>query len=140
LHDIASHRAHRILLVDDDRAVQTLMQGIFQPRDIDVDVATNRHSVLRHIRKTQYDVVILELMLRNSSGIDILSDLKKEQPEVLRRTLVVTFADERTLAAFPDKDLVLEIVRKPFDLDWLVSVVCSCISPPAAFHRVKTVN
>jgi DNA-binding response OmpR family regulator len=113
------------------------MQGIFQPREIEVDIATNRRSVLRHVRRAHYDVIILELMLRTSSGFDVIRDLQKEQPELLKRTLVVTFADERTLAEFPEKELVLEVIRKPFDLDWLVNVVLACMAPPVALDLAK---
>jgi DNA-binding NtrC family response regulator len=132
LEDFASQHSRRILLVDDDQAVQTLMQGIFRPRDIAVEIATNGHSVLRHVRQASYDLIIVELMLRTASGFDVIRDLKNEQPELLRRTLVVTFADDRTLAAFAEKELVLEVIRKPFDLDRLVNVVLSRVSPPAA--------
>jgi DNA-binding response OmpR family regulator len=124
-----SRSAGRLLVVEDDEAVQVLMRAIFDRYGVQVDIAANSGTALRYLRNTHYDAVIIEPVLRGSNGFDLINALKTEESDVLERTFVVTTADDRSLAKFTDRRFVRGVIHKPFELERLLDEVLACVSP-----------
>ena len=74
----------RILIADDHAVVrQGLIQIVSDTSDIVVsDEASNGREVLAKISKNKYDVVVLDVGLPDFSGLDILNEIKRENPEL----------------------------------------------------------
>lgn len=74
----------KILIVDDHLVVrQGLKQIIIETfTDVVVDEAGNGREVLSKVRETGYDFVTLDISLPDVHGLDILKQLKNEQPEL----------------------------------------------------------
>jgi DNA-binding response OmpR family regulator len=124
-----SRSAGRLLVVEDDEAVQVLLCAIFKRYGVQVDVVTNSTAALRALQATHYDAVIVEPVLHGSNGYDLLNTLRTDESRVLERTFVVTTADDRSLAKFTDIRWVRSVIHKPFDLQRLIEEVLACVSP-----------
>ena len=74
----------RILIADDHAVVrQGLIQIVSDTSDIVVsDEASNGRDVLAKISKNKYDVVVLDVAMPDFSGLDILNEIKRENPEL----------------------------------------------------------
>ncbi len=74
----------RILIADDHAVVrQGLIQIVSDTSDIVVsDEASNGREVLAKISKNKYDVVVLDVAMPDFSGLDILNEIKRENPEL----------------------------------------------------------
>jgi len=74
----------RILIADDHAVVrQGLIQIVSDTSDIVVsDEASNGREVLAKISKNKYDVVVLDVGMPDFSGLDILNEIKRENPEL----------------------------------------------------------
>lgn len=72
----------RILIADDHAVVrQGLIQIVSDTSDIVVsDEASNGREVLTKTSKNKYDVVVLDIAMPDISGLDILNEIKKENP------------------------------------------------------------
>ena len=72
----------RILLVDDHpivrHGIKQVLSGAFDPAI--VGEAANAEEGLSEARSTEWDVMVLDLTLPGASGLDLLKDLKREQP------------------------------------------------------------
>ena len=115
----------RILVVDDDDAIRTLLFTVFRRRGYKVDTARNGVEALERCNSCRYAVVILDLMMPLLSGYDFLDRLSLQSRSERPLVLVLTAGTEpRTL----DPDLVAGTMRKPFDIEMLVDTIGSCMT------------
>lgn len=109
----------RLLLIEDSRhLVATMRRGLVRA-GFDVDSATDGETGLRMARSRAYDVVVLDLMLPELPGLEVLRRLREGEHSV--HVLVLTALDTveqrvRGLQCGADDYLV-----KPFDFDELVA-------------------
>ena len=89
---------HRILLVDDHPIVrQGLAEMINQERDLQVTgTAEDVHRALEGIEKMRPDLVIADISLKGSNGIELLKNIKVRFPRTL--VLVLSMHDESLYA------------------------------------------
>jgi DNA-binding response OmpR family regulator len=115
----------RILIVDDDDAIRALLFTILRRRRFAVDGARNGLEALARLRKCVYSVMLLDLMMPVKSGWDVLDDLKKLPADARPMVIVLTAGNEpRDL----DPHIVAGSIRKPFDVDLLMSTVTACMN------------
>jgi len=67
----------RILLVDDDPALRTLLRTTFEVADVDVVEAENADTARRKIRASRPDVILLDINLPGTTGIELCAELKE---------------------------------------------------------------
>lgn len=87
-------KASRILLVDDHPMVRERLAEIIE-REPDMHVvgeAEDRHAALDVVRLSSPDLVIVDLTLKNSSGLELIRDLRAQYPGIA--ILVVSMHDE----------------------------------------------
>ena len=121
----------RLLIVDDDDGIRSLMEAIFKPLEIEVDFVGDGRMALNRIRCQDYDAIVLDLMLPEVNGFEVIRELKTMKPSLLSRTLVLTAAADPTLRDFHDGSLVNCVMRKPFELPAFVEAVLTCCSAAA---------
>ncbi|HEX3071409.1 MAG TPA: response regulator [Thermoanaerobaculia bacterium] len=120
--------APRVLIVDDDDGIQTLMKALLRRREVIVDSASDGDAALRKMRELRYDSIVLDLMLPKVNGFEIVRELKTSLPDLLKRTIVVTAVSNHALADFEDSELVRRVLRKPFDINEFIDEVLACAS------------
>jgi DNA-binding NarL/FixJ family response regulator len=87
-------RHKRVLLVDDHPMVRERLAEVIQ-REPDLAVcgeAENRPQAIEAIIATRPDLVIIDLTLKNSHGLDLVKDIRARSPGLLM--LVVSMHDE----------------------------------------------
>jgi len=91
-------KATRILLVDDHPVVRDgLADAINQESDLTVcAVAEDRPEALQAIERTKPELVVIDLMLKSSSGLELIKDVRARWPRLL--ILVVSMHDETLYA------------------------------------------
>jgi DNA-binding NarL/FixJ family response regulator len=95
---VSPESRRRVLIVDDHPIVrQGLTQLISQENDLEVvGEADNAETAIASLSRLAPDVVIVDLMLKDSSGIELIKDIKATRPEA--RILVVSMHDEAVYA------------------------------------------
>jgi DNA-binding NarL/FixJ family response regulator len=72
----------RILLVDDHpvvrQGIKQVLAGAFHPAQ--VGEASNAEEGMMEVKGTEWDVMVLDLSLPGTSGLDLLKDLRRERP------------------------------------------------------------
>ncbi len=115
----------RILVVDDDDAIRTLLLTILRRRDLVVDTAKNGTEALDKLGQCTYAVMLLDLMMPVTSGWEVLQKLARF--EAARRPLVIVLTAGSESRDF-SPDLVIGSIRKPFDVELLNDMVAGCIA------------
>ena len=67
-----------ILLVEDEKRLSEVLVKILQENKYTVDAVENGSDGLLYAQKGQYDIIILDVMLPEKSGLEIARILRKE--------------------------------------------------------------
>lgn len=110
--EAASSSGERILVVEDDRAVQKALKRLFEAERFSVEISSDGRSALEAFRRCAPSAIVLDLRLPMMSGSDVCREIKKQAPNV--PIIVLSAASDVS-----DKVLLLEIgaddyVTKPF--------------------------
>src|SRR5262249_50206069 len=115
----------KILVVEDDRAVQRALIRLFNSEDYAVEVKEDGQAGLEAFRASRPSVVILDLRLPRMTGKDVCREIKREAPLVP----VIVLSAKTEIA---DTVLLLELgaddyVTKPFSPRELLARVRTAI-------------
>jgi DNA-binding response OmpR family regulator len=102
----------RILVVEDDRAVQKALKRLFEAEGFAVEISADGKSALEAYRAATPAAVVLDLRLPAMSGRDVCREIKQQAPSL--PVIVLSAASDVS-----DKVLLLELgaddyVTKPF--------------------------
>ena len=115
------------LVVDDDDAIRRLLVAILRRRGIDADAAGDGEQALARMKAKTYDVMVLDLMMPKMTGFEVLE--KMEELGIKTSVIVLSAASLDRLGEV-DSPLVMRVIRKPFEVEDLVSeVLRKCGSP-----------
>ena len=109
----------RLLVVDDEDRVRRLLQRALTAAGYTVDLAGTGTEGLLAAFTTAYDLVVLDLMLPDRSGDDVLADLLDYQPDA--RVIVVSAVPEIGARIHVLDAGALDFLPKPFVLAELLA-------------------
>lgn len=69
--------AKKILIAEDDASLSKALKLKLASLGFEVEVATDGEDALMHLKKTQYDLLLLDLMMPQVDGFGVLEELKK---------------------------------------------------------------
>ncbi|MFL6245236.1 MAG: response regulator transcription factor [Thermoanaerobaculia bacterium] len=115
----------RVLVVEDDPAICTLLEALMRRRGYECDVVSDGNDAIRRLRCHSYSAVLLDLMLPGAFGFDVVRFLHAERPAMTSRVVIITAACAATLRDF-DTSSVRTVLRKPFDIQELLDHVAAC--------------
>jgi DNA-binding response OmpR family regulator len=114
-------RKARVLLLDDDAAMQRLIATLLRRAGYRVDVVSAGSAAIEKISRTDYAVLLLDLMTPTEGGVTVVRHLKSANPALLERVLLVTASPASVLnTVAPD---VAGVVQKPFEAAELLAAV-----------------
>jgi len=103
----------RILLVDDDPALRTLLRTTFEVADVDVTEADGADAARRRIRAARPDVIVLDVNMPGTTGLELCAELKADPATRNIPVILLTGSSGGTSAA-AKRVGADAFVRKPF--------------------------
>ena len=73
---------HRVLVVDDDAAAVERTHAWFVHEGHECSIVRRGKAALMHAATFNADVVLVDLLLRDADGLEIVRALKRQQPEL----------------------------------------------------------
>lgn len=119
------HRKWSALIVDDDPGLQGLFLTLLGRDGFAVDSAPNGRVAFEYLKRRSYSVILLDLMMPDVNGFELLERLERDSPGILRRVIVMTGAAQRVVEELDDSR-IWGVIRKPFDIDTLLSATRKC--------------
>jgi DNA-binding response OmpR family regulator len=113
-------------VVEDDAAIRRLVTMVLRREGYHVEVASDGVEAGLKLGLTDYDVIILDLMMPNLDGFTFLSTLAENDPGRLKR-VIVTSAASPSVIRERMKGTPFDVLPKPFDIAKLTERVKSCI-------------
>ena len=103
----------RILLVDDDPALRTLLRTTFELADVDVVEAHSADAARKRIRAARPDVIVLDVNMPRTTGLELCAELKADPRTSDIPVILLTGSSGGTSAA-AKRAGADAFVRKPF--------------------------
>ncbi|HSW44283.1 MAG TPA: response regulator [Phycisphaerae bacterium] len=111
----------KVLIVDDDPQVCKTVGKILQENDYQIQSFTQPRQALQAVRKTPFDIGLIDIKMPNVSGVELVEKIKAEDDRVAM--LVMT--------AYPDVQSAAETMRlgardyitKPFSEEQLLAAI-----------------
>jgi DNA-binding response OmpR family regulator len=79
----------KILYVEDYPVIQTMYTDVLKTAGFDVDSVGDGKEALEMVKKNQYDLILLDLLLPHVTGVEFLQEFTKADSD----TLVVVLTD-----------------------------------------------
>ena len=105
----------RILVVDDEDIVIKSCMRILEGDDYQIDVAHDGREALRKVEENPYDVMILDIMMPNLGGLEVLRRVKEAYPDV--DVIMITGLSQIDTAVQAMKLGAFDYISKPFEPD-----------------------
>jgi CheY-like chemotaxis protein len=77
-----------ILVIDDEETIRAIIRLVLEKDGHKVDEAENGGSGLKLVELHPYDLVITDMIMPDVDGIEVISSLKKNHPQI--KTIVIT--------------------------------------------------
>lgn len=81
--EILIRNQDKILVVDDDIAFLKVAGSILQTKGFSVGIARNASEAIEEIKNNFYNLVILDMLLPDSSGLELLTRINRVQPDIV---------------------------------------------------------
>ncbi|OGB78351.1 MAG: Fis family transcriptional regulator [Burkholderiales bacterium RIFOXYC12_FULL_60_6] len=111
----------KILIVDDEEIVIRSCRRILGDSMYAVDSTQDGRDALRKVDETEYDLMILDIMMPGIDGLEVLQHVKERHPGV--DVIMMTGLSEIQTAVKAMKLGAFDYLSKPFDPDELKHVV-----------------
>lgn len=116
--------AARILVVDDDELLRELLEMVLVVEGFEVDVAGNGEEALDRLQSSDFDLVVLDLMMPILDGLRFL----KRVPDGKRPPIIVLSANSNaTISAQAQQLGAAAVARKPLDPEEFIGLVRSAL-------------
>lgn len=115
----------RVLIVDDDEPIRKLLSRVAERSGFASDLCRDGGEAIQQLGaagEDAYRYILLDLMMPGINGFEFIDHLKKHQPELLDRVIVLTASpriDDERIA----RERIRGVMHKPFDINELTAVL-----------------
>jgi len=116
--------AKRILVVDDDASIRTLLTANLSADGYDIVTAVNGVEAMSKLAEGGIDLVILDIMMPQKDGWEVCKTIRDSEDDHRQKIIMLT-ARDTPRDKMVGKGLLGadEYVTKPFDIDDLMTLV-----------------
>ena len=111
----------RILLVDDEEEFASALAERLALRGFQAEVATSGIDALRHVRESDFSVLILDVKMPGIDGLGLMAEIKRKRPDL--PVILLTGHGSVANAETGMKEGAFDYVMKPIDIDELIEKI-----------------
>lgn len=123
---------NRILIIDDDRELCGLIRQSVLPEGLEADCCYTGNTGLRKLRETEYQLVILDVMMPGADGFDTLEQIRRESSLPI---LMLTARDDSLSKVRGLRSGADDYLTKPFHMEELIARILSLIRRYTRFNK-----
>ncbi len=117
----------RILIVDDSFYMRTMLKNMLTDAGYEVvGEAPNGQTALELAKTTSPDLITLDVILPDNTGLDVLKGIKAEQPDM--KVIIVSAVGQEIIMNEAMEYGALSYIVKPFSEEKVLEVVSKVLS------------
>ena len=114
-----------LLIVDDEASLRDFLTIVFEEEGCRVETAASLADAHAALQKREPDLVLCDLMLPDGSGLDLLREIKNQNPSIA--VVMITAHTSTKSAVEALKAGAHDYIAKPFDIDELKIIVSKAV-------------
>ena len=111
----------RLLLVEDDPALQFTIQTALEAQGYAVDAVSTTGDAIERLSDTAYPIVITDIYIDERTGLDVLDAAKRKDP--LCSVILMTGRGTMETVMAATRGGAFDYIAKPFELDVLLDAI-----------------
>jgi signal transduction histidine kinase len=111
----------RILVIEDEIGIRKGCRRVLEPAGYTIDSAASFREGLNKIKQEQFDLILLDVMMPDGRGVDLLAPIHDQDPETV--AVVITGYATVEMAVETIKRGAYDFIAKPFTTDLLLTTV-----------------
>lgn len=112
----------RILIVDDSFYMRTMLKNMLSDAGYEVvGEAPNGQTALQLAKETNPDLITLDVILPDNTGLDILKGIKQDQPDM--KVIIVSAVGQEIIVNEAIESGALSYIVKPFSEEKVLETV-----------------
>ena len=130
----------KILVVDDDRAVQTMLVDLLEERGYEVDTSRNGRQALERLREGDIDMLLLDVLIPHINGFALLEQLRAEAELTDLPVIMMSgiYRSRNHRSEMAQRFGVIEYLDKPLQPTQLLALVEEAVGPGQKKQRRST--
>jgi two-component system response regulator HydG len=128
----------RILIIDDDLDMCTLLSRFLNKKGYDAEVAHSASKGIAKVTESNYDIVLCDFRLGDKDGKDVLLKIKEISPETI--VIIITGYSDIKTAVDVIKLGAFDYITKPLVPDEVISVIEKALAAPVDDHVTPSVS
>lgn len=122
MDEIRDEAPRRVLIADDDPAIRRLLETLIRREQIGVDSASDGNEAIALLEKTEYGVILLDLMMPNVNGFGVIEWLRANPRQEKAVVFVISAYTDEAIKQV-DTSVVAGVIHKPFDVSDVASLI-----------------
>jgi CheY-like chemotaxis protein/anti-sigma regulatory factor (Ser/Thr protein kinase) len=127
-----------ILVCDDDATTREMVQGILKSGGFGVATAADGQAALRALRKSKFDLVLLDIWMPKISGLDLL-ELLHDEPYIPKIVVMTSDQTSETLLRAL-RSRVFQFLAKPVEAEPLLRLVNDALSAEPSTPPIEVLS
>jgi putative nucleotidyltransferase with HDIG domain len=132
----AARRPERILVVDDQTAVRTLIAATLERQGYDIELATGGREALEALELNTFNLVLTDIVMQEVNGIALLERIHALQPNL--PVVMVTAVHDISVAIDSMRRGAYDYLLKPFEQEQLLSTVARALNHRRALEETES--
>ena len=128
----------RILIIDDERPILLTLEALLSRHGFEIDTAGTAAAGLKALKKKSPSLVLLDLQLPDTQGLEMLDQIKTEQPET--QVIILTAHDTLANAIDSIKRGAFHFISKRYAPEELLSLVEKALEKQSLLRERQTLR
>ncbi len=126
------NQGNKILIIDDDKELCTLIKQSAETENIDADYCDNGMDGIDRIKKNDYQLILLDVMMPGMDGFQTMEKIRRQSSIPI---LMLTSKNDNTSKIFGLRSGADDYLTKPFDMEELIARTISLIRRYTRFSQ-----
>jgi|HigsolmetaAR202D_1030399.scaffolds.fasta_scaffold00166_22 Response regulators consisting of a CheY-like receiver domain and a winged-helix DNA-binding domain len=118
-------RPYRVLIIDDDQSILTLIQLLFEHEGFTLLQADNGEEGVQIAAQERPDCILLDIAMPRRTGLQVYHDLQASDAAGIPIIIFSAIPNQQTEAEWLALPNVVDVIRKPFMIDQLVARIAN---------------
>jgi len=125
-----SDSTEKILVVDDDDAIRTMVERILRREKFHVETARDGFEAIEKLSGSEYSAILLDIMMPRVDGMQVLRFLETKR-NAPKPSVIVMTANTHIASEAEGTKPIFRVLSKPFDIRQLIEHVRECTAAQA---------
>lgn len=114
-------RPYRILIIDDDQSILTLIQLLFEHEGLSLLQADNGQEGVQIAARERPNCIMLDVAMPRRTGLQVYHDLQNSAAAGIPIIIFSALPNAEAESEWLERPHVVDVIRKPFMIDQLVA-------------------